>query len=67
MVEKLGIGDMVIDTGFVSDKERDCLYENCKMFLFPSVFAIPPSFMSATNFDKCTFCIFVQDIDENIE
>lgn len=38
MVEKLGIGDMVIDTGFVSDKERDCLYENCKMFLFPSVF-----------------------------
>ena len=37
-VEELGIGELVVDTGFVSDRERDCLYENCKLFLFPSVF-----------------------------
>jgi len=44
-VEALGIRDLVIDTGFVTDKERDCLYENCKVFLFPSVFegfGMPP-------------------------
>lgn len=44
-VEKLGIQDMVIQTGFVSDEERDCLYENCRLFLFPSIFegfGMPP-------------------------
>lgn len=45
LTAKLGIGDMVIDTGFVTDAERDCLYENCRLFLFPSVFegfGMPP-------------------------
>lgn len=45
MVQELGIQDMVIFTGFISDEERDCLYENCKLFLFPSVFegfGMPP-------------------------
>ncbi len=45
MVEQLGIKDLVIDTGFVSNEERDCLYENCRLFLFPSVFegfGMPP-------------------------
>lgn len=45
MAEKLGISELVIDTGFVSNEERDCLYENCKLFLFPSVFegfGMPP-------------------------
>ncbi len=45
MAEELGIGEMVIDTGFVTDRERDCLYENCRLFLFPSVFegfGMPP-------------------------
>ena len=44
-VQKLGISDIVINTGFVSDGERDCLYENCKLFLFPSIFegfGMPP-------------------------
>ena len=42
---KLGVSDLVIDTGFVTDRERDCLYENCRIFLFPSVFegfGMPP-------------------------
>lgn len=44
-VTALGLEDVVIDTGFVSDAERDCLYENCRLFLFPSVFegfGMPP-------------------------
>ncbi|MCM1118652.1 MAG: glycosyltransferase family 4 protein [bacterium] len=44
-VAERGIGELVIDTGFVSDEERDCLYDNCKLFLFPSVFegfGMPP-------------------------
>ncbi len=44
-VSELEIGDVVIDTGYVSNEERDCLYENCQLFLFPSVFegfGMPP-------------------------
>lgn len=44
-VSRQGISDLVVDTGFVSNKERDCLYENCRLFLFPSVFegfGMPP-------------------------
>lgn len=44
-VKGQGIENLVIDTGFVSDQERDCLYENCRLFLFPSVFegfGMPP-------------------------
>ena len=44
-VEEAGIKDLVVDTGFVSDKERDALYENCRLFLFPSTFegfGMPP-------------------------
>jgi len=44
-VEELNIQDVVINTGFVSNEERDCLYENCRLFLFPSVFegfGMPP-------------------------
>lgn len=39
------IQDKVVLTGFVPDKIRDCLYENCRLFLFPSVFegfGMPP-------------------------
>lgn len=39
------IADRVVLTGFVIDKIRDCLYENCRLFLFPSVFegfGMPP-------------------------
>ncbi len=45
MIEQLGIGDNVIITGFVSDKERNSLYKYCRAFLFPSVFegfGMPP-------------------------
>ena len=44
-IKQLDIEELVINTGFVSNEERDCLYENCKMFLFPSVFegfGMPP-------------------------
>ncbi len=39
------IADRVVLTGFVTDEVRDCLYENCRLFLFPSVFegfGMPP-------------------------
>lgn len=45
MLEEMDIKDTVIQTGFVSNAERDCLYENCRLFLFPSVFegfGMPP-------------------------
>lgn len=45
MCKELGIEDVVVQTGFVSNAERDCLYENCKVFLFPSIFegfGMPP-------------------------
>ena len=44
-LEKYNIEDKVVLTGFVSNEERDCLYENCRLFLFPSVFegfGMPP-------------------------
>lgn len=44
-LRELDIEDMVVLTGFVSDEERDCLYENCCIFLFPSIFegfGMPP-------------------------
>lgn len=37
-LNRLQITENVIDTGFVSDAERDLLYENCRLFLFPSIF-----------------------------
>lgn len=44
-VKEEGVENLVIDTGFVSDEERDSLYENCSLFLFPSIFegfGMPP-------------------------
>lgn len=44
-VKEYDIEDRVIDTGFVSNEERDALYENCELFLFPSEFegfGLPP-------------------------
>ena len=44
-IEKYHLQDKLILTGFVSDEERDCFYENCKVFLYPSVFegfGMPP-------------------------
>ena len=44
-VKEEGVEDLVIDTGFVAAAERDALYENCSLFLFPSIFegfGMPP-------------------------
>ncbi len=44
-INALDIKDEVIVTGFVSDGERNLLYENCRLFLFPSIyegFGMPP-------------------------
>lgn len=44
-LKKSDIADAVVLTGFVTDAERDCLYENCEMFLYPSMFegfGMPP-------------------------
>lgn len=47
-ISKVGeydIADRVVDAGFVSDVERDVLYEKCLLFLFPSEFegfGLPP-------------------------
>ncbi len=44
-LKKYDVAGKVILTGFVSDAWRDSLYENCKLFLFPSVFegfGMPP-------------------------
>ncbi len=45
MVDELKLKEAVVVTGFVSNEERDCLYENCGLFLFPSIFegfGMPP-------------------------
>lgn len=37
--------DAIVLTGFISNEERNCLYQNCHTFLFPSVFegfGMPP-------------------------
>ena len=44
-VKEEGVEDFIIDTGFVTADKRDALYENCKLFLFPSTFegfGMPP-------------------------
>ncbi len=44
-IADLQIRDLVVDTGYVSNEERDALYEGCRLFLFPSIFegfGIPP-------------------------
>ncbi|SEQ86812.1 Glycosyltransferase involved in cell wall bisynthesis [Lachnospiraceae bacterium NE2001] len=44
-LERYGIENNVIITGFVSNEERNTLYQNCRAFLFPSVFegfGMPP-------------------------
>lgn len=44
-LEQYGIAPQVILTGYVSDAERDYLYEHCELFLFPSIFegfGMPP-------------------------
>lgn len=45
IINQLNIRDNVIMTGYVSDRERDCLYKNANAFLFPSIFegfGMPP-------------------------
>lgn len=44
-IESLGLQDVVTLTGYISDRERNALYQNCHTFLFPSVFegfGMPP-------------------------
>lgn len=44
-VKENNLQDVVVFTGFISNEERDALYDHCKIFLFPSVFegfGMPP-------------------------
>lgn len=44
-VREYQIEEQIVLTGFISNEERDCFYENCRLFLFPSVFegfGMPP-------------------------
>lgn len=44
-IQKRGLTDIVTLTGFVENEERNALYQNCRAFLFPSVFegfGMPP-------------------------
>lgn len=44
-IEDNGLNKMVLLTGYITDEERDCLYDHCEVFLFPSVFegfGMPP-------------------------
>ncbi len=45
LIDELGIADEVVITGFISNEERNTLYKNAKIFLFPSIFegfGMPP-------------------------
>ncbi len=44
-VKNNNLDDVIVFTGYISDEERDCLYDHCRVFLFPSVFegfGMPP-------------------------
>lgn len=44
-ISKNDLSQNVIYTGFVSDEDRNALYDNCEVFLFPSIFegfGMPP-------------------------
>ena len=44
-IRKNSLEDMIVYTGFISNEERNTLYDNCKKFFFPSVFegfGMPP-------------------------
>lgn len=44
-IMEMGLKDHVVLTGFISNEERNTLYQNCHTFLFPSVFegfGMPP-------------------------
>ncbi|MFU0784639.1 MAG: Glycos-transf-1 domain-containing protein [Thermoanaerobacterium thermosaccharolyticum] len=44
-IKELDLQEDIILTGFISNEERDCLYKNAKIFLFPSTFegfGMPP-------------------------
>lgn len=44
-IKENDLGNNVVYTGFISNEDRNALYDNCKVFLFPSVFegfGMPP-------------------------
>lgn len=59
LIKKLHIEKDIILTGFISNQERDCLYRNAKVFLFPSIFegfGMPPveAMMAGTPVVACS-------------
>lgn len=68
-VKEYGIEDRVVDTGYVSDCERDVLYEKCRLFLFPSEFegfGMPPveAMLKGANV-VCTKEACIEEITDN--
>lgn len=69
LIKRLGIENSITITGFVSNEERDCLYKNANIFLFPSIFegfGMPPieSLMSGTPV-VTTKCTSIPEVTEN--
>jgi len=45
LISELGIANEIVITGFISNEERNTLYKNARIFLFPSIFegfGMPP-------------------------
>jgi len=69
LIEEYNLKNKVVLTGFISNEERDCLYKNCKIFLFPSVFegfGMPP--IEALMYGKnvvTTNCASIPEVTNN--
>ncbi len=45
LIDSEGLSEDILFTGYISDSDRNCLYSDCRAFLFPSIFegfGMPP-------------------------